>query len=152
MLQQPHGLRSASNGFKQRIMYALHSIFMSGSPVLAEVGAAQTAFAGPPNNTGCHKPLLGQQTGHFSLTDGGMSDGAAPPPVVSFSTPITPASGVILDAAGSLSTLISILQPKCFWSVGFLPVQPVKTGIPLSVGVPATRLVLRVAMPLNYSV
>ncbi len=69
-----------------------------GFPVLADVGGNQTAFAGPPNHTGSDNPVPGQGIGAFFLTDDGVLSGLVSPPlIVSYNTPTSAASGVILD-------------------------------------------------------
>ncbi len=65
-----------------------------GVPRLAQVGAPQTAFVGfgAPDT-----PAPGVDAGQFFLTDDG-SVGAAPPPMlVDFVSPVSGASGIILD-------------------------------------------------------
>ena len=63
------------------------------APHLAAVGEPTTAFE--PND----RPDEGQGTGTFFLTDDGVlaSTSAPPPLIVSFSTPVDSASGVVLD-------------------------------------------------------
>jgi hypothetical protein len=68
-------------------------------PVLAQVGDPMTAFGGPPNHTGGDTPAGGQNIGSFFLTDDGVVSSSliSPALIVSYSTPTSAASGVILD-------------------------------------------------------
>jgi hypothetical protein len=62
------------------------------SPRIAEVGRPTTAFA--PNDT----PVVGQGTGSFFLTDDGILSGLTTSPlIVSYTNPVSGASGVVLD-------------------------------------------------------
>ena len=67
-------------------------------PRLAAVGRPQTAFAGPPRDTGADAPAAGANIGRFFLTDDGVLQGLTPPPlIVTYNPPAADASGVILD-------------------------------------------------------
>lgn len=69
-----------------------------GFPVIAQVGAPQTAFF--PDDT----PLPGQGTGQFFLTDDGVVVGNPLPLIISYAAPVSQASGVILDIDGEFSS------------------------------------------------
>ena len=72
-----------------------------GFPVIAQVGAPETAFT--PNDT----PLPGQGVGEFFLTDDGVVLGNPKPLIVSYVTPTAAASGFILD-------IDSVAYPEIF--------------------------------------
>lgn len=78
------------------------------SPVLAQVGAPTTAFAGPPNHTGADNPVPGQNIGSFFLTDDGVLSTSliSPALIANYSLPTSAASGVILDIDFDESFLI----------------------------------------------
>ena len=70
-----------------------------GSPVLAQVGSPQTAFQGfglLPD-----EPAPGTNAGMFFLTDDGSVTGPPAPLIVTYSTPVAAASGVLLDIDGN---------------------------------------------------
>lgn len=67
------------------------SLANGGNPVLAEVGNPQTAFV--PSDT----PLPGQGIGQYFLTDDGAVAGAPPDLVITYTVPVSSASGDILD-------------------------------------------------------
>ena len=66
-----------------------------GSPVLAQVGAPQTAFRG--FNNLADQPAPGTNVGQFFLTDDGTLSGLPQALLVDYSTSVSAASGVILD-------------------------------------------------------
>ena len=67
-----------------------------GNPRIAQVGSPATAFLGP-GNAG-DTPAPNQGVGNFFLTDDGLLSGLTSPAlIVSYSTPTSAASGVILD-------------------------------------------------------
>jgi hypothetical protein len=76
-------------------------------PVIAKVGSPMTAFGGPPSNAGPDTPAPNQNIGDYFLTDNGVVSGTnAPPLIVSFSSEVDSASGVILDIdAGEIFTI-----------------------------------------------
>jgi hypothetical protein len=69
-----------------------------GSPVIAEVGAPRTAFAGPPNDSSADVPAADQGVGRYFLTDDGALSGlSAEPLIIDYLTPTQAAGGDILD-------------------------------------------------------
>ena len=70
-----------------------------GSPLIAEVGAPQTAFQGPGGTA--DTPAGGQGVGNFFLTDdGNVNTNSATPLIISYNPPTAAASGEILDIDG----------------------------------------------------
>jgi hypothetical protein len=69
-------------------------------PILAQTGAPQTAFAGPPTDTGPDMPAENQAVGSFFLTDDGVVSGPPSDLIISYLLPDKAASGVILDVDG----------------------------------------------------
>ena len=70
-----------------------------GSPVLAQVGAPQTAFQG--FNLLPDQPAPGANAGSFFLTDDGVVAGPPTPLIVTYTTPVAAASGILLDIDGA---------------------------------------------------
>ncbi len=70
-----------------------------GHPVLAEIGAPQTAFAGPGPGQTQDTPAPGVDMGRFFITDDGVlgSNLISPPLILRFSTPIDSFAGCIVD-------------------------------------------------------
>src|SRR5262245_59218178 len=64
-------------------------------PQLAKRGAPRTAFQGP--NDGDDNAKLNQGCGDFFLTDDGVVSTAPPPLIITYSSPVAAASGVIID-------------------------------------------------------
>jgi hypothetical protein len=76
--------------------------FEDGSyPQLAKRGAPRTAFKGP--NNGDDNANLDQGCGNFFLTDDGLVELAPPPLIITYSAPVSAASGVIIDIDASPS-------------------------------------------------
>ncbi|MEI9963285.1 MAG: hypothetical protein WDM76_19870 [Limisphaerales bacterium] len=78
--------------------------FEDGSfPVIRKVGGFNsstgkpTAFRGWPHNSGNNTPAPGQSIGTFFLTDNNTIDAPPPPFIVTYSQPVSAASGFILD-------------------------------------------------------
>lgn len=63
-------------------------------PTLSEVGPPRTAFNG---FGGPDQPAPGNDVGRFFLTDDGMLGGAPPALLINYTTPVTAASGDIID-------------------------------------------------------
>ena len=72
-----------------------------GLPVIAKIGSPRTAFAGPPGNTGDDNPAGGTNLGSFFLTDDGVVGAIPPPLIISYSAPVSGASGEIVDIDGT---------------------------------------------------
>ena len=70
-----------------------------GFPVIAKVGAPTTAFLGPPDSTAPDQPASQHlaKVGSFFLTDDGRIDTVPKPLLISYTTPVRQASGMILD-------------------------------------------------------
>ena len=70
-----------------------------GSPVLAQVGAPQTAFQG--FNLLPDQPAPSANAGSFFLTDDGVVSGPPAPLIVTYTNPVAAASGILLDVDGA---------------------------------------------------
>ena len=75
------------------------SLLGGGSPVLAKVGAPQTAFQGYELNP--DQPAPGTNAGSFFLTDDGVVAGPPAPLLVDYTAPVSAASGILLDIDGT---------------------------------------------------
>ena len=64
-------------------------------PILATPGGTNWAFFGPPNSTTQNQPAIGENVGRFFLTD--KTTGQPRNLIIEYSSPVTGASGVILD-------------------------------------------------------
>ena len=82
---------SASNG----VVFALEN---GQPPRLAAVGRPQTAFAGPPRDTGADAPAAGANIGRFFLTDDGVLQGLTPPPLASLNKTYPVCRGAVQDS------------------------------------------------------
>ena len=80
------------------------SLANGASPVLGEVGAPRTAFAGHLGLP--DEPSPGTGVGQFFLTDDGTVVGIPSPLIVSYTTPVGAATGAILDIDGEEEWLI----------------------------------------------
>jgi hypothetical protein len=91
----------ASNG----VSFSLEN---GGSPVLAQVGAPRTAFEGfdlLPD-----QPAPGTNAGQFFLTDDGVVGAPPSPLLIDYSSPVSAASGIILDIDGTEEWTIEALD------------------------------------------
>jgi hypothetical protein len=89
-----------SNQFQQ--LYGVSFAFTNGAyPCIAVKDGTNTiAFYGPPSSSKKNHPAANQNVGQFFLTDDGRArgNGSPPPPlVITYATPVSAASGVILD-------------------------------------------------------
>lgn len=75
------------------------SLANGGAPVLAQVGAPQTAFQGFDHLP--DQPAPGVAAGDFFLTDDGIVSGPPSALIVDYLTPVSAASGILLDIDGS---------------------------------------------------
>jgi hypothetical protein len=64
-------------------------------PILATPGGTNWAFFGPPNSTTQNEPAVGENVGRFFLTD--RTTGQPRNLIIEYSSPVSGASGVILD-------------------------------------------------------
>jgi hypothetical protein len=64
-------------------------------PILATPGGTNWAFFGPPNSSQTNIAAAGETTGRFFLTD--TSSGQPPNLIIDYTTPVSAASGVIID-------------------------------------------------------